>query len=56
MYFQETVINGRLYCKYTPDGEWHKVTAQNLTDRLLKAENRINELLMQIDQMNMQHP
>ena len=49
MYYQETVINGRLYCKYTPDGEWHKVSADKLTDRLIKAQQKIIELQMKIE-------
>jgi len=38
MYYKEEVINGVLCWKGSPNGEWHPLTAKQLTERLIKAE------------------
>jgi hypothetical protein len=36
MYYAEKVINGLLHYRYTPDGEWLPMTAEQLTALLLE--------------------
>jgi hypothetical protein len=38
MFYEEKLIDGRLYCRGTPDGEWRLVTIDALTRRVLAAE------------------
>lgn len=38
MFYEEKLINGRLWCRGTPTGEWQLVTIEALTRRVLAAE------------------
>jgi len=45
MYHEEIWINGELYWRGTPKGEWQKADVAYLNRRLLEAQKRIRELL-----------
>ena len=36
MYYKEEIINGILCYKLTPKGEWHEMTKEQLTKKLMK--------------------
>jgi len=37
MYYEEKVINGLLYYKTTPNGQWIQMSPERLTEMLLEA-------------------
>lgn len=41
MYYAEKVIKGVLHCKTTPNGKWNPVSVEELTRRLVAAENTL---------------
>lgn len=43
MYYDETVINGVLHIRTTPEGEWRPMTLRSLTSRLVKAEGELRD-------------
>jgi hypothetical protein len=45
MFYEEKLIDGRLYCRGTPDGEWRLVTIDALTRRVLAAEADLERAL-----------
>ncbi len=44
MYYEEQIIDGRLYCRSTPAGKWILVDYAKLLDRLIEAENKLQEI------------
>jgi hypothetical protein len=44
MYYKEEWINGILYWKSSPNGEWIAFTMQQYKDRCLKLENGLKNL------------
>ena len=44
MYYAETLIDGVLYCRHSPDGVWKKVTRESLSERVVKAEAMVKQL------------
>lgn len=44
MYYKEEWINGKLYWKASPNGEWVEFTKQQYAERLLKAESELKNL------------
>lgn len=44
MYYKEEWINGKLYWKGSPNGEWIEFTKQQYAERLLKAEAELKNL------------
>jgi hypothetical protein len=44
MYYRETIIDGVLYCKTTPNGSWREVSNKALTKRLVDLEHKLKEL------------
>ena len=44
MYYKETIINGVLYFKITPNGEWKEVSKETLSKRVVEAEAKVKEL------------
>jgi len=43
MYYEEQVINGVLHCRYEPNGEWHKVSLENLTAKYLQLQHHLRQ-------------
>lgn len=41
MYYEERTINGRLMCRYTPDGEWGECCIEKLNARLVEMESKL---------------
>ncbi len=41
MFYEEKLIDGRLYCRGTPAGDWRLVTIEELTRRVLDAEAKL---------------
>lgn len=39
MYYEEMVMNGVLCWKNSPNGEWHKFSAEELTNRLIAVQD-----------------
>lgn len=44
MYYKEEWINGKLYWKASPNGEWVEFTKQQYVERLLKVESELKNL------------
>lgn len=44
MYYEEKMIDGVLYSRSTPKGEWQLVSPAQLTSLLLQARGRVKEL------------
>jgi hypothetical protein len=44
MYYEEQIIDGKLYYRITPKGVWFPVNYAKLLDRLVEAENKVAEL------------
>ena len=44
MYYKEEWIDGILYWKSSPDGEWHSFTMQQYKDKCLKLESEVRRL------------
>jgi hypothetical protein len=44
MYYKEEWINGKLYWKASPNGEWIEFTKQQYAERLLKVESELKNL------------
>ena len=44
MYCEEKVINGILYCRGTPDGEWQPVDYETVVKRLIVAEDKLRRV------------
>jgi hypothetical protein len=44
MYYKEEWINGKLFWKASPNGEWIEFTKQQYAERLLKAESELKNL------------
>jgi hypothetical protein len=42
MFYEEKLINDRLWCRSTPNGEWRPVTIEALTNRLVAAEKALS--------------
>lgn len=38
MYYEERVIDGKLMCRGTPDGEWREIDYEMISQRLIQAE------------------
>ena len=51
MYYEEKVIDGVLCCRGAPDGEFTPLSAEELTDKLLRA----CEILASIDMSEFQY-
>lgn len=49
MYHDEKVIDGVLHFRGTPDGPWHRYTAEQLTELVLKAQGRVNMLTCKLE-------
>lgn len=45
MYYQEKVINGILCCRYAPSGKWIALSKETLTERLMKCNKALGEIL-----------
>ena len=41
MYYAETIINGVLHCRTTPNGEWRPLTPEQLTAKLVELNARL---------------
>jgi hypothetical protein len=54
MYRKESVRDGILGVQSTPNGEWRPYTAEQLTERLLKTEKKVNELNNKIDELTIE--
>lgn len=48
MYYKEEWINGILYWKATPNGEWHAFTKQQYLDKCLQLERELGKLRLEI--------
>jgi len=48
MYYAEKMINGILHYKNTPNGEWKPKSIESLSDRVVKAEKKVQELERQL--------
>lgn len=44
MYYEETIIDGVLCCRYSPSGEWKQMDQERLTAYILKLKDEIKEL------------
>jgi hypothetical protein len=44
MYYKEEWINGKLYWKSSPDGEWKPFTIQQYVDRCLNMEAQLKDV------------
>ncbi len=44
MYYEEQIINGKLYYRTTPTGKWILIGYAKLLDRLIEAENKLQEV------------
>lgn len=44
MYYKEEWINGKLYWKASPNGQWIEFTKQQYAERLLKVESELKNL------------
>jgi hypothetical protein len=51
MYYTEKLINGILYYQLTPNGEWQEVKKEHLSERVVKAEKKVNELRELIEKL-----
>ena len=43
MFYEETIINGVLYWRSTPNGEWIQKTPEQLTKRLMAGKNKLQD-------------
>lgn len=41
MYYEESVINGVLHFRGTPDGEWIECGKESLTEKYMAAKRRL---------------
>ena len=48
MFYEETVIDGRLHCRTTPGGRWHEVDLRTMTRYLAERDVRIATLEAQL--------
>lgn len=48
MYYKEEWINGILYWKAIPNGEWHAFTKQQYLDKCLQLERELGKLRLEI--------
>ena len=44
MYYEEKIEDGKLFWRGTPTGKWILISYEKLLDRLIEAENKIQEL------------
>jgi len=44
MYYAEKMINGILHYKTTPYGDWKPKSIESLSNRVVKAEKKVQEL------------
>lgn len=51
MYHDETIINGVLCHRGTPDGEWVPYTQTELTSKLVEVHARVTEILLKQDEI-----
>ena len=50
MYYAEKVINGVLHFQVMPDSEWHVMTPEMLTKKVLKLQQELDEIKAKIKQ------
>jgi hypothetical protein len=51
MYYEEKVINGELYWRGNPDGEWIQVSRRDLTAKLLELRQKYYALIDEADRL-----
>lgn len=44
MYYEEKEIDGKLYCKTSPNGEWEMFTLEQMANKYLSLKEKIREL------------
>lgn len=58
MYYKESVVNGILCCKHTPDGEWIPLSLEKLTKKIihLQVENSMLKNKLEICSRKLHEP
>jgi len=49
MYYREKVIDGILCFQTTPNGEWKKLTSEQLTNKIVNLKNDVSELNKELE-------
>jgi len=49
MYYKEEIIDGKYYWKASPNGEWHELSNEELTKKIIALEERVNNLVQQLN-------
>lgn len=49
MYYKEEIIEGVLCYKHSPNGEWIKFSAQELTKRIIQLSEKVEDLNRQLE-------
>jgi len=50
MYYEETIIDGVLHVRGTPKGEWHKLTAEEITLKYMAVKHNAAQQSGQADE------
>ena len=51
MYYKEKIIKGLLFFKASPNGEWTEVRTENIVKRMKKAEAKVIEQELLIEEV-----
>ncbi|REL23908.1 hypothetical protein DYD21_20800 [Rhodohalobacter sp. SW132] len=51
MYYEEKVIDGKLMCRFRPDGEWHEVEYKSLLDKYQNLKERNDKKYQEIQDL-----
>lgn len=53
MYYEEQIINGILHYRLSPKDGYTQVRIESLSERVVKAEKKVNELRMLIEKLQL---
>jgi hypothetical protein len=51
MFYEERIMDGKLWCRSTPDGEWRSVSYEVLMGRMILAERNLDKAITVIEEL-----
>lgn len=55
MLYEEKFMDGKLWCRSEPNGQWRSVSYEMIMGRMLLAERSLQKAVDRITELNMNH-
>jgi len=55
MFYEEKFMDGKLWCRSEPNGQWRSVSYEMIMGRMLLAERSLQKAVDRLTELNMNH-